>query len=155
MQYVQNRWPVARGALETDYIWKVYHNSLSRRFLTSDDPCQWNSATEGVTISLALDMALVGRITEEGEKPSLVHASASAELVTTINRGVVRGCRSFVYAHQENQELCRFVKRNHVLPDPMFAGRSFTNDPEPMSNDEIAKLLKRFQELRNRDKRSD
>jgi hypothetical protein len=100
-------------------------------------------------------MALVGRITEEGGRPSLVHANASEELVTKINRGVVRGCHSFVYGHEENQELCRFVKKNHVLPDPMFAGRSFTNDPEPVNDDEMAKLLKRFQEMRNRDKHHD
>jgi hypothetical protein len=30
MQYVQDRWPVARETLETDYIWKLHHNSLSR-----------------------------------------------------------------------------------------------------------------------------
>ena len=87
MDYVQARWPKAREALETDYAWTTYHNSYSRRFLTSDNPCQWNR-TEEVMIPLALDMALVGRITEDGEEPTFRHSRASADLVAKVNRDI-------------------------------------------------------------------
>jgi hypothetical protein len=148
LDYVQARWPKARDALETDYTWTIYHNSYSRRFLTSDDPCQWNRKTEEVMIPLALDMALVGRITEDGEEPTFRHSRASADLIAKVNRDIARGCDSFVYAHEETEELRRFVKRNYVQPDIMFGGRSFTNDPEPMSDEKIARLMKRFEKLR-------
>ena len=97
MDYVQARWPKAREALETDYAWTTYHNSYSRRFLTSDNPCQWNR-TEEVMIPLALDMALVGRITEDGEEPTFRHSRASADLVAKVNRDIARGAtRSFTH----------------------------------------------------------
>jgi len=153
MDFIQAVWPKAREALETDYVWTVYHNSFQRLFLTGDDPCQWNPANEAITMPIALDMALLGRVIKDGEQPDLRHASATAELVTRVNREIVRGCHSFVYAHEETEELGRFVKKNYVQPDVMFGGRSFTNDPKPpMSDEEIALFVKRFEEMRKRDR---
>jgi hypothetical protein len=53
MDRVQASWPTARDALETDYVWTVYHNHSERLFLTSDDPCQLDQRTQKVGMPLA------------------------------------------------------------------------------------------------------
>jgi ATP:corrinoid adenosyltransferase len=157
MDAVQRLWPEGRRHIEQDYAWKVYHNSHSRLFLTSDDPCQGGDSQTasrgGVVMPLALDVALVGRLLSPGMKPTFGHSNASAEMVGKINRSTVRECRSFVYAHEETEELRSFVKKNHVKRDPQFSGRNFTNDPEPADPEKVAKIVKRLSELRRRDKR--
>jgi Protein of unknown function (DUF4238) len=155
MDVVQRLWPEGRRHVERDYVWKVYHNSHSRLFLTSDDPCQGGDSLRGeVAMPLALDMALVGRLLSPGQRPTFGHSNASIETVGKINRSTVRECRSFVYSHEETEELRHFVKKNYVKRDPLFSGRNFTNDPEPADPEKVAKLVKRLAELRSRDKRA-
>ena len=157
MDVVQGLWPECRRRLERGYVWKVYHNSHSRRFLTSDDPCQVGdsrSQSSFVVMPLALDMTLVGRLLNSNEGPTFGHSNASIEIVGRINRCAVRECRLYVYAHEETDELRRFVKKNYVNRDPSFSGRNFTNDPEPADPEKVAKLVRRLEELRNRDKRT-
>jgi hypothetical protein len=151
MDVVLERWPKAREALETDYVWTVYHNSFARRFLTGDDPCQWNPATEAVVMPLALDMALLGRITKDREEPSFRHSDASAEIIAKVNRTVVRGCNSFFYAHEETEELRRFARKHYVGRDVVFGGRSFTNEPGPFDKPEIERFLEHFNKLRQKE----
>lgn len=154
MNYVQAQWPIARETFHTDYAWVVYHSKQPPRFLTSDDPCQWTTTTEAVMMPLALDLALVGRITHEGEEPSFRHSNASGDLVRKLNRETARGCRSFVYAHEQTEALSRFLKKHYVPEDVLLSGRSFTNDPEPMGEQEVARFIERFEALRNRDRKS-
>ena len=109
MNEVQQKWPDARASLGEDYVWTVYHNSSSRLFLTSDDPCQLDDKTQDVVMPLALDVAIVGRIVVDGESSHLRHCDASPEMIKKINQGVVRRCKSLVYSHHESKELRRFV----------------------------------------------
>jgi hypothetical protein len=86
MDRVQASWPTARDALETDYVWTVYHNHSERFFLTSDDPCQLDQRTQKVVMPLALDLAITGRLARDREAPYLRHTDASAEVVRKIKR---------------------------------------------------------------------
>jgi len=100
MDRVQASWPTARDALETDYLWTVYHNHSERLFLTSDDPCQLDDRTQKVVMPLALDLAITGRLVRDSEAPYVRHSDASAEVVRKINQGVVtmrihNGCCAF------------------------------------------------------------
>lgn len=152
MDRVQSLWPHARLQLEKDYTWKVYHNSHSRLFLTSDNPCQGGVAgNSGVIMPIALDMALVGRLLEPGEKPTFGHSKAAMEMVAKINRAVVRECNSHVYAHCETDDLRRFVKENYVRPDVMTGGRSFANNPDPLDDADIDRLFDHIEKLRRKD----
>jgi hypothetical protein len=128
----------------------LYHNSGSQWFLTSDDPCQWNPKTEGITMPLALDLALVGRVLNSGEGPSFHHINASTDLIGEINRSIVSGCNSWVYAHEEIEDLRCFIRENFVKPDILLSGRAFTNDHQPLDDEEIRKLLKSVEELRKK-----
>ena len=130
MDQLQAAWPIARNTLETDYVWRVYHNHSERLFLTSDDPCQLDDKTQKVVMPLALDLAITGRLVRDSETPYLRHSDASAEVIRKINQGVVKRCRQLVYSHEQSDELRRFVTR-HCAPlpsDPLAIGRSFRNN---------------------------
>ena len=144
MNRVSQFWPIARRCLETDYNWTVHHNSFSRLFLASDNPCLWEPKTGGVTMPLALDLALVGEIIPDGAAPNLRHSNASPDLVRKVNRSTVRGCNSCVYSHEDTSELRRFMKKNHVDRDIMLVGRQFSNDGGPVSNEDIERLMKKL-----------
>lgn len=154
MNYVSQFWPIARRCFETDYNWTVYHNSHSRLFLTSDDPCQWEPKTESVIMPLALDLVLVGEIVPDGIEPRFRYSNASSDLVGKVNRGTVRGCNSCVYSHEDTSELRRFMKKNHVNRDIMLVGRRFSNDGGPIGDDEIERLMKNFERLRAKESAS-
>ncbi|MEO5721740.1 MAG: hypothetical protein ABIR71_09750 [Chthoniobacterales bacterium] len=143
MNRVSQFWPIARRCLEADYNWTVYHNSLSRRFLASDNPCVWEPKTGGVTMPLALDLALVGEIVPDGTVPGVRHSNASVDLVGKINRATVRGCNSCVYSHEDTSELRRFMKKNHVDRNITLAGRQFSNDGGPLSNEDVERLMRK------------
>ena len=156
MDQVQAAWPNAKAALETDYVWTVYHNDSDRRFLTSDDPCQLDEGTQKVVMPLALDLAMSGRLVADGEEPYLMHSQPSVEVVRKINQGVVKGCKSSVYSHEQTAELRRFVIRHcPPLPSPLMAGRSFRNNPESMTGEDIQRIVDRFNELRRRERESE
>jgi Protein of unknown function (DUF4238) len=150
MDAVRSLWPPKCDLLQSDYAWTLYHNSGSQWFLTSDDPCQWNPKTEGITMPLALDLALVGRVLNSGEGPSFHHINASTDLIGEINRSIVSGCNSWVYAHEEIEDLRCFIRENFVKPDILLSGRAFTNDHQPLDDEEIRKLLKSVEELRKK-----
>lgn len=156
MNEVQAAWPTAREALETGYAWTVYHNHSDRLFLTSDDPCQLDNQTQKVIMPLALDLAIEGRLVADGEEPYLRHCEASPEVIRKINQGVVRECGSWVYSHEQSDALRRFVMR-HYRPSssPLAMGRSFRNSPEPMTSEDIERMMDRFNELRRRERESE
>jgi hypothetical protein len=105
---------------------------------------------------LALDLAMSGRTIAGGEEPCLRHSKASAEVVRKINQGVVKGCKSLVYSHEQTDELRRFVMRHRPpLPSPLMAGRSFRNNPESMTGEDIQRMMDRFNELRRRERESE
>jgi hypothetical protein len=140
--------------LETDYVWIVYHNHSARLFLTSDDPCQVDDSTRAVVMPLALDLAITGRIRNSGEASRLRHADASAEVIRKINQGVVRECKWLVYSHEQTDELRRFVMR-HCSPlpsSPLAVGRGFVNDPKPMTEEDMQRMMDRFNEIRRRER---
>jgi hypothetical protein len=150
---VRALWPIARSALETDYVWIVYHNDSERCFLTSDSPCQLDSQTQKVTMPLALDLAIIGEVVADNETPRLRHADATREVIRQINQGVVKNCRSLVYSHKQSGDLRRFVMKHHVFnPDPLSAGRGFVNDPKPMTPQDMQRLMDRFNEIRRRER---
>lgn len=152
MDYVSRLWPVARACSEEDYNWTVFHNSRSRMFVTSDDPCQLDWKTQTVIIPLALDLALVGETVPDGQQPRVRHSNASSELIGKINRAIVRGCNSCVYAHEDTPQLRRFMAKNHVDKDIMLAGRRFSNDGVPMTDEEIDRLIKRIEAIRAKER---
>jgi hypothetical protein len=146
-------WPIARSALETDYVWIVYHNNSERCFLTSDNPCQLDSQTQKVMMPLALDLAIIGEVVGDNETPRLRHADATTEVIRQINHGVVRNCRSLVYSHEQSDDLRRFVRKHHVFdPSPLSMGRGFVNDPKPMTEEEMQRMMDRFNEIRRRER---
>jgi hypothetical protein len=154
MDRVQAAWPISKGALETDYVWTVYHNHSERLFLTSDDPCQLDDQTQKVVMPLALDLAISGRLVGNTEAPCLRHADAPPEVIRKINQGVVAKCRSLVYSHEQTDELRRFVMK-HCAPlpsDPLTMGRGFVNDPEPKSDKDVQRIMNRFNEIRRRER---
>ena len=154
MNRVRAAWPTAKGALETDYVWTVYHNHSERLFLTSDDPCQLDDRTQKVVMPLALDLAISGRLVEDSEEAYLRHADASAEVIRKINQGVIRECRSLVYSHEETDELRRFVTR-YCAPlssSPLAIGRGFANNPEPFTDKDAQRIINRINELRRRER---
>jgi hypothetical protein len=152
MNHVTRFWPFARQRLESDYDWTVFHNSRSRKLLTSDDPCQWNSATGGVIVPIDLDLALVGRIVQNGQQPRFRHAIASPELVAEVNRAIVKGCNSCVYGHTDTPDLRRFMEKNYVKRDIMLAGRGFSNNGKPIEPEEIERLMKNLERLRAKER---
>jgi hypothetical protein len=153
LDQVQAAWPIARHALETDYVWTVYHNQSGRFFLTSDNPCQLDDRTQKLMMPLALDLAIVGTMVADKETPYVRHSDATAEVIRKINQGVVKNCRSLVYSHEQSEGLRRFVMKHHVFdPSPDSIGRSFTNNPEPMTDEGMKRMVDRFNELRRRDK---
>jgi hypothetical protein len=81
MDAVRSFWPPICRLLQSDYAWTLYHNAGSQWFLTSDDPCQSNPKTKSITMPLALDLALVGRVLNSGEEPSFHHSNASTDLI--------------------------------------------------------------------------
>jgi hypothetical protein len=150
MDGVQSVWPRICKLLQSDYAWTLYHSSGSQWFLTNDDPCQFAPRTKSITMPLALDLALVGRVPNSGEGPSFDHSDASTDLIAEINRSIVRGCNSWVYAHEETEDLRCFIRENFVKRDILHSGRAFTNDRQPMDDVEVRKLLKTVEELRKK-----
>lgn len=158
MNQVQAAWPTARQALETDYVWTVYHNHSDRLFLTSDDPCQLDDQTQKVVMPLALDLAIEGRVIADDEEPHLGHSDAPRDVVRKINQGVVQECRLLVYSHEQSDGLRRFVMRHYRPPSsPLLGdlGRSFRNSPEPMTTEDMERFMERFNELRRRERESE
>jgi hypothetical protein len=153
MDRVRAAWPIAKGALETDYMWTVCHNHSERLFLTSDDPCQLDDRTQKVVMPLALDLAIIGEVVADNETPSLRHADATEEVIRQINQGVVKNCRSLVYSHEQSDDLREFVMKHYVFdPNPLSAGRSFANDPRPMTEQDVQRLMDRINEIRGRER---
>jgi hypothetical protein len=101
---------------------------------------------------LALDLAMVGEVVPDGKPPSVHHSNASPALMAKINRTMVRGCDSRMYAHEDKPELRQFMKKNHVERDIMFCGRGFSNDGKPMTDDEVKNLMEHFERLRAKDR---
>jgi Protein of unknown function (DUF4238) len=150
MDSVRSFYPRICKLLLSDYVWTLYHNSGSQWFLTNDDPCRSNPKTKSITMPLALDLALVGRVLNSGEGPSFHHCNASTDLIGEINRSIVSGCNSWVYAHEETEDLRCFIRENFVKRDILLSGRAFTNDQQPLGDEEIRKLLKTVEELRKK-----
>jgi len=151
MDRVRAAWPIANGALETDYIWTVCHNHSERLFLASDDPCQLDDQTQKVVMPLALDLAIIGEVV--ADTPRLRHADATTEVIRQLNQGVVKNCRSLVYSHEQSDDLRRFVRKHHVFdPSPLSMGRGFVNDPKPMTEEDLQRMMDRFNEIRRRER---
>jgi hypothetical protein len=153
LDQVRASWPIARSALETDYVWIVYHNNSERCFLTSDNPCQLDSQTQQVMMPLALDLAIIGEVVADNETPRLRHADATAEVIRQINQGVVKSCSRLVYSHEQSDDLRRFVMIHHVFdPSPLSMGRGFVNDPKPMTEEDMQRMTDRINEIRRRER---
>ena len=150
MDAVRSFWPRICELLQSDYAWTLYHSSGSQWFLTNDDPCQFDPKTDTITMPLALDLALVGTVTNSAEGPSFHYGDASTDLIAEINRSIVRGCNSWVYAHEETEVLRCFIRENFVKRDILLSGRAFTNDRQPLRDVEVRKLLKTVEELRKK-----
>jgi hypothetical protein len=91
-----------------------------------------------------------GRVLNSGEEPSFHHSNGSTDLIGEINRSIVSGCNSWVYAHEETEDLGCFIRENFVERDILLSGRAFTNDQQPLDDEEIRKLLKSVEELRKK-----
>ncbi len=154
LEVVQRCWPELRDILRENYSWTVYHNRCTRLFLTSDDPCMREPSSGDFMIPIALDMYLIGQTVPLRSSPATIrHTSASTEMVRKVNQAAVKGCHSFVYSHEETEQLRRFVKKHHVEHDVMLAGRGFMNQPEAMTDDTMQRLMVRFETLRRNDNR--
>jgi hypothetical protein len=151
---VQRFWPQLRKTLEERYSWTVYHNSHARLFLTSDDPCMREPSTGDFMMPVALDMYLIGKTVPLNSAPAILHhTNASMEMIKKMNQAAVKGCHSFVYSHEETKELSRFVKKHYVEHDVALGGRGFSNQPEPMTDEEVQRFLVRLETLRRNDNR--
>jgi hypothetical protein len=152
MEEVQRFWPQLRKTLEESYSWTVCHNNHARLFLTSDDPCMREPSTGDFMMPVALDMYLIGKTAPLSSAPAtLHHTNASPDIIKKANQTAVRGCNSFVYSHEETEELRRFVKKHYVEQDVALGGRGFSNEPEPMTDAEIQRFFVQLEALRRND----
>jgi hypothetical protein len=146
--------PGIKQSAEDEYFWTCYHNPFHLRFVTSDNPCYYDPADGEVFLPLTLDLGLSGKLLRNGRKPGLKHDEASHKTVRRFNRLTVQNARRFVYSHASSERLRDFIKRHRIDrdTDPLYGGRSWTN--EPTKADPIA-LMKRIEELRRKDRSSE
>jgi hypothetical protein len=145
--------PRIKQSAENEYFWTCYHNPFRLRFITSDNPCYYDSANREVFLPVTLDLGLSGKRITNGRKPGLEHDDASHETVRRFNRLTVKNAIRFVYSHASSERLRDVIKRHRIDrdTDPLSGGRSWTN--EPTEADWIG-VLKHVEELRRKDRSS-